>query len=260
MSWNGGFHWNNGFLSCSCGGRGCGNCTPHFPAQPCGGSFPPDATCGCPTQLDSACVIYHKFNNQISGLVNLGLGNGATAELIFNTIDAQLGYINVANWALPNLRGDGFTLNTLPQFGAAVDTEIGNINGEITVLQGLVNTPITPIDTTSVNLTVSGVLNHTLQADVNISATTGNTLVILGDGLYSAPQTLSINYVNKTLSISGGNTVDFSSLLCQAGWLGNVTSDPAGVADGNYWFRTDLAAASGLKIKVNGTVRTITTS
>lgn len=257
---NGGFHWNNGFLECGCGGRGCSNCRPQFPAQPCNSPFPPNSSCGCPELLDSNCVVYHKFNNIISGLVNLNLGNGSTLQLILDTIDTQLGLINPTGWALPFLRGEGFTINTLPQFGAAVDTEFSVLDQAISALQTAANTPITPVQSPSIHLGVSGTLNHTLRADVNISATSGNTLVILSDGLYANAQTLSINYVNKTLSISQGNTVDFSSLLCQAGWLGDVTADPIGVADGNYWYRTDLSAAAGLRIRVNGTTRTITTS
>lgn len=46
-------------------------------------------------------------------------------------------------------------------------------------------TPISVIDTPSVNLTASGVSNHTLQADVNISAAPGNTITLLPDGLFS---------------------------------------------------------------------------
>lgn len=45
-------------------------------------------------------------------------------------------------------------------------------------------TPITPIDTPSVNLTVSGVNSHTLQADVVISPDAGNSVVILPNGVY----------------------------------------------------------------------------
>lgn len=254
--WNNGFSWNNGFLSCGCGGSGCGNCrTGLFPAQPCPPKFPPNCNNGCPILLDSNCVIYHQFNNQISGLKNLNLGNGSTLQLILDTIDVQLGVLNAAAWAVPNLRADGFTINTLPQFAAAVDTELGVIANEITVLQGLVGVPITPVNTNSIDLAVSGPLNHTLTANVNISGATGNTLVVLSDGLYAAPQLLSINYVAKTLSITGGNTVDFSSLLCQAGWQGDVTTDPTGLGDGNYWFNT---TSGQLKIRLNGATRVIT--
>lgn len=41
---------------------------------------------------------------------------------------------------------------------------------------------------------------------------------------------------------------------------GNVTADPSDLNDGDYWFRTDLAAANGLRIRVNGLVRTIPTT
>lgn len=41
---------------------------------------------------------------------------------------------------------------------------------------------------------------------------------------------------------------------------GNVGADPSDLNDGDYWFRTDLAAANGLRIRVNGTVRTIPTT
>lgn len=41
---------------------------------------------------------------------------------------------------------------------------------------------------------------------------------------------------------------------------GNVNADPTTLVDGDYWFRTDLAAADGLKIRVNGTTRTIPTT
>jgi len=41
---------------------------------------------------------------------------------------------------------------------------------------------------------------------------------------------------------------------------GNVIADPTGLNDGDYWFRTDLLAANGLRIQVNGTTRTIPTT
>lgn len=47
-------------------------------------------------------------------------------------------------------------------------------------------TPIMVIDTESVNLTATGIYNHTLQADVNISQDEGNAIEIRDDGLYAA--------------------------------------------------------------------------
>jgi hypothetical protein len=45
-------------------------------------------------------------------------------------------------------------------------------------------TPLTVIDTNTVNLTTSGTSQHTLQADVKISAQQGNDLQVLPDGLF----------------------------------------------------------------------------
>lgn len=247
----------NGFQpnGCGCGGPGQNN----FPAQPCASIFPPyGCGNGCPIQLDSNCVIYHKCNDQISGLVNLGLTNGATAQLIFDSIDPWIGYLKASLWSIPFLRAVPFTITTLPQFATAVDTELSLFSTEIATLTAAANTPITPVDSTSIDLSVSGSLNHTLTGVVKISATASNQVSIVSDGLLVAPQTLSIS--GNNLTISSGNTVDFSALLCQTGWQGNVTVDPSGAVDGDYWFRTDLSAASGLKIKVNGAVRTITTT
>ena len=46
-------------------------------------------------------------------------------------------------------------------------------------------TPITPVDTASIHLSVSGQSDHTLQADAKISAVAGNGLILQGDGLYA---------------------------------------------------------------------------
>lgn len=43
-------------------------------------------------------------------------------------------------------------------------------------------------------------------------------------------------------------------------WKGNVNADPVTTTDGDYWFRTDLPAADGLRMKLNGAVRTIPTT
>jgi hypothetical protein len=121
-------------------------------------------------------------------------------------------------------------------------------------------TSLTVTDSSSVDFTASGTLNHTITAAVKISSTSGNRVSILSDGLMASPQTLSINYTTKELTISDGNTVSFASMVCGAsGFLGNLTADPTAI-DGQYWFRTDLSASDGLRIKLNGSVRTITTS
>jgi hypothetical protein len=221
---------------------------------------PCNTNTGCPIQLDFDCVIYHKDNNEVTNLTNLALTNGATLNQFAEAVDTYIGFIKAQDYNLPCLR-DTYTINSLQEFAEAVDTELCEIRTEIETIEASVATPITPVDTASINLGASGVLNHTLQADVIISPNSGNRLSIQGNGLFSSPQILSVNYSTKELTIVGGNTVALAALFTPvSGFLGNVTADPATPLDGQYWFRTDLAAASGLRIQLNGSVRTITTS
>jgi len=228
-----------------------------FPLSSCGcGPSPcPPTYCGCPIQLDSGCLIYHKNMNVATALINLNLPNGSTGELIFNTIDAALGPINVNTWVLTFLRSL-YTITSLPQFGVAVDTQFSLLASQIATLTTAANTPITSTPSTSIIITPSGSLGHVLSAAVRISATANNTVSVLSDGIYGTPQTLAVDYINKNLTISGGNTVSLSSLVCGAsGFLGNVATDPTAI-DGQYWWNT---TSSTLKIHVNGIVKTITT-
>lgn len=79
------------------------------------------------------------------------------------------------------------------------------------VSSALIQDPITPVDSGSVDLTVTGTSGHTLRADVVISSTAGNGLVLLPDGLYSASSVgnywglsgnsvLSTNFIGTTNS------------------------------------------------------------
>ena len=53
---------------------------PNCPPDVCGGGY-----------IDSNCLIYHLFNQSPTKLINLGLGNGSSSQLIFETIDTYLG-------------------------------------------------------------------------------------------------------------------------------------------------------------------------
>ena len=53
---------------------------PNCPPDVCGGGY-----------IDSNCVIYHLLNQSPTRLINLGLGNGSSSQLIFETIDRYLG-------------------------------------------------------------------------------------------------------------------------------------------------------------------------
>lgn len=52
------------------------------------------------------------------------------------------------------------------------------------VSSSLIQDPITPIDTESINLTITGTSGHTLRADAVISPNGGNILQLLANGLY----------------------------------------------------------------------------
>lgn len=234
--------------------RPCGCNTINYPQQysPCANPGP------CPTKLDAQCVIYHLQNNTITELINLGLGNGATLELILNTIDTYIGQVKPATWNLPCLRdpdGLNFTINNLQQFSEAVDVTLCNLQDQIDTLAETASLPITVNDTLTVHINASGTLNHTLSADVQVSEASGNTLAIIADGLVVPAQTLQPDYDNKQLGISNGNTINMSGFFCDTiVWLGNVATDPVSASDGQYWYNT---TSTSLKIKVNGTVKTI---
>lgn len=69
-----------------------------------------------------------------------------------------------------------------------------------------VETPLTATDSSTVDLTASGSENHTLVADVKISADSGNQIFIHGDGLYvSDATTYLIAGSNITITGSGSS-------------------------------------------------------
>lgn len=235
---------------CGCGSD-CGSFPPPFP--------PPNRDlCGNVNRffLDSADVIYHLFpTNQITKLVNLGLPNGTPAQTIFDTIDAQLGNINPANWVIPNLRTyfPDVNFTNLKAFGQAVDAEFGIINASIAAITGA-TVALSSTNTETINFFLSGVLNKNISASVNISGTSGNTLVVEPDGLFAVPQELSVDYTHNQLTITNGNTVQLPN--APAGYLGNLSADPSGtLLDGSYWYNT---TTSLLKMRLNGATRVIT--
>lgn len=243
------YHYNQGYYS---GGNGCG-CVEQvvYPCSPCSSN-----TGQCPIKLDASCILYHKDMNTASLLTGLGLPNGSTVQLILETIDTYIQQLKVSSWTLTFLRTTkGFTIGTLQQFGQAVDTELADLQTQITNLAASAAVSLLAIDSNSIDFTTSGTLDHTLTANVKISANSGNQASILSDGVMVTPQTLTLDYVNKKLSISDGNTVDFASITCGVGgYLGSFTSDPSAV-DGQYWYRSDT---DQLKIQLNSSSRIIT--
>ncbi len=238
---------------------------PQYPrTAPSGwGRFPSPGPCGnvgpCPTgQIDFSCIIYHKDNNQINNLGPIGLNNGATLQLFAETITPPVGLIMaVPNYNIPYLRSK-YTITNIQQLIEDVDIELGLFASGIAAATAAATAPIVPINTDGIHLGVSGPNGRTLTATLEISATSDNQASILSDGLYVAPQTLSYDTGTKLLSISDGNSVNLASLACGViGFLGNVSTDPSGILDGQYWFNT---TSSLLKIQVNGVTKTITTT
>lgn len=77
--------------------------------------------------------------------------------------------------------------SNLGQWGVGNNTSVEEILEKINDLVGSsFNVPLTVVDTSTVNLTASGYANHTLQADVKISADADNIIVAKSDGLYAA--------------------------------------------------------------------------
>lgn len=205
----------------------------------CNSCFQPITSCICsvptctpnyytdyPTlSIDTKYVIYNLGGTDPSLLTSLNLPNGSTVKLILEAIDVKLAQVNVLSTSLPYLR-TSYVINTLQQFLTSVDNKLSTIESDV----------------------ISSIV---------ISSTSGNTLVN-SSGLYVPASTLSVNYTTKVLSISGGSSVNLSGICCTpSSFLGDVSSDPSGAIDGNYWWNT---TSSTLKIKVNGTTKTITTT
>lgn len=228
----------------------CRNCGSSVPTNSCLCNSNCSSS-GCPIQLDFECLIYHKRNQGVSGLTNLGFNNGTTLDVIIEAIDVQLGQLDVDAWALPYLRDtQHYVLHTLKQYGEAVDAELTAL-----VAAGVTPTPITVNNSKNVIITASGTLNHTLSANVAISAQADNQLVDTElDGLYVVAQTLDPDYTNGLLTITDGNQIDLKPFFTSEGYLGNQSADPVSAVNGQFWYRQDL---DELHIKLNGVVRDI---
>lgn len=123
------------------------------------------------------------------------------------------GTVKISNTSGNRLTTDGTgllvpqTTNTLT-FDSSTNALTTNVNG-ITATQvlpfgtsgGGTQTPITPVDTSTIDLTANGTDNHTLTAAVKVSATSGNTITVNSDGLFVAAGAVT------TGNLLGDNTV-----------------------------------------------------
>lgn len=83
------------------------------------------------------------------------------------------------------------------------DVRVSNTPGNALVVDGsglyvapVIQTPITPIDTSTVDLAVTGVNAHTVQADVKISTTPGNSLTVNATGLFVPSPSAGVTSLN----------------------------------------------------------------
>lgn len=226
----------------------------------CHSCYQPDYLCSCesdcPIKLDFACIIYNKEGKDASKLQGLNLPNGSTLRLVVELIDEKIKQLNVVNYSIPFLRTIS-TINNIQKFAEVVDSQISALKSNLVDISTDVSPDVVGSNTPSINIGTSGTQGHTISANLKVSAQAGNTISVLSDGVYNNPQTLNVNYTNKTLSIANGNTVDLSALVqAPSGYLGNVVSDPSTPLDGNYWFNT---VQNKLKIRVNGGIKEIVT-
>lgn len=103
------------------------------------------------------------------------------------------------------------TTNTLT-FNSSTNALTTNVNG-ITATQilpfatsGGTQTPITVVDSSTVDLTASGTNNSTLTAAVKVSATSGNTITVNSDGLFVAAGAVTTGNLlgDNTASVATG--------------------------------------------------------
>lgn len=138
----------------SCGTPYC-SCSNRYTSSGCNPCYstPCYVTSGCPIQLDFSCILYHKNNNEVTELDGLNLSNGATLELVIETLDEKIKQLAVLDFSLPYLRSL-YVINTMKQFVEAVDTELSGITSG-TASSGTYTPTIQEVTVTSVPITAS---------------------------------------------------------------------------------------------------------
>jgi len=127
--------------------------------------------------------------------------------------------------------------------------------------------PITPIDTQTIDLTISGTTGHTLRADVIISPTAGNGLVSLANGLYSASAAgsywgLSGNSILSTNFLGSTNSqpINFKVNSIKAGRLFSSGDTSFGYQASYSNVSTSFTTAIGYQASYSGTTNSENTA
>ena len=131
-------------------------------------------------------------------------GNALVVSGVDNRLYVPAGNTAVADTSSVNLTLTGSTISAdviiSPDAGNAI---VQNANGIYAA--GLSETPLTVSDTATIGLVAGGLSNHTLSANLNISAAAGNAVTILGDGIY-----VSLG-AETPLTATDGVTIDFTT-------------------------------------------------
>lgn len=198
--------------SCSCQQLPC-TCTPAPSCLPqphiddCN-SCAPITTCatdtGCPIQLDSSCIFYHKFGLTATGLTNLALPNGSNLSFILDTLDDYLA--TLAAYTFPPFVTTcigiaNTTIITISDFMQAVDDQFCSVKSDLNSVNNLVINDITNI-TTSVDT-----INHP-----NITSSCVGLAILATDTIQQILVKLKDAYCSLYSSIISDQSPDFAPI------------------------------------------------
>jgi len=214
-----------------------------------------DECTGCPIILNTECIEYKPEGASL--LINSNMPKGSWLDKILEKFDSMLtsSAPNFSYFNLPCIGGASSlqefaektdakicslvipAVNLVPVYNYIdainapnITSSCGNILATDNIKQILIklaavacsgsggtSPSIATTDTNTISWVTGGVLNHSLQAAVKISAQANNAIVSNVDGLYvpvttgggaGVPQSLTFNAGTGALSITGGNTVN----------------------------------------------------
>lgn len=109
------------------------------------------------------------------------------------------------------------------------------------VSSALVQDPITPIDTNTIDLTVTGTSSHTLRADAIISPNANNGLVALGNGLFVDMSGVVAGWGTGGNAISSGNFLGTTNAQPLVFKTNNVLSGRISAAQTTFGYQSGLS-------------------
>lgn len=151
--------------------------------------------------------------------VSVAVGNQLTCTPAGLFVPSSGGSISVDDTDCINLTLAAGVLTADPVISPTVGNQLTCTASGLYVPTGA-ETPLTVTDTNSINLTASGVANHTLSADVNISAAPPNTVQILPDGLFVLD---TCGQIQSFVDIGAIDLAEFRFVGEMTDGLGNIT-------------------------------------